>query len=1066
MRLICAVLMIAALAPAQTYNILTVAPNTAGTAVGSLRFSEASNSSSRHYLILQGPTSLGANVTYRFDGSTTAGACLQLGTTSGGITPITSGPCDSLWLTSGSDIYYPSGSTGNVGIGGVPYERLTVNGNLYVNGSATIDGTKAGGLYLNTQPGTAGHVWSHDSGSGSASLQVGTLANDGASSAAYSLYSQAGTILMWGATSVAIATPDFTVGVEKISDTSPTFTLYETDQGAGNKRWRQYLDASILHYQLGDDAGSSFADWMSIGRSGNTALYSLFKQETIAPSFTVGSSGGAGTAPSAGSNAGTYIGYAGGSNWITSHDGGAGAQLRIGTENSSSTATSYIWLLGSGGILLNSAGGILQSATDVDGLLEPHVNNAYNFGASAKRWATAYVTNLDVSGTCTGCGGGVSFPIVFPSGTASPQLDATGLGAAINFNGSSTSNGNIVLNPGNVAGNASVVVNAARGDQPALYLKSASGTTTAPVFSLRDSSNVARVYVMQSGDASCPNCLNTAAILPTSHALFDLGTVSKQWLTVYGITGHFTEVLLGSTSLTTGPGGVTVTGDLRPDTPGARKLGAVGYEWDEAHVANLTVTGTCTGCGGGGGGVTSLAGTTDQVIVSASTGSITLSTPQSIGTGSSVAFHSINLDAASGSAYQMGGTTVIDASRNANFVNLTVSGACTGCGGGGGGVSFPIVFPSGTASPQLDATGLGAAINFNGSSTSNGNIVLNPGNVAGNASVVVNAARGDQPALYLKSASGTTTAPVFSLRDSSNVARVYVMQSGDASCPNCLNTEMIQPTADNSFDSGTSSLQWRSLYLATALKMGGTTVIDASRNASFVNLTVSGTCTGCGGGGGGAVTSVSGSGSGISVSPTTGAVVVSNTGVTSLSGTSNQIIVSASTGSITLSTPQSIGTGSSVAFHAINLDATVGSAYQMGGNTVIDSLRQGTFTAITSTSYVQATGSGTAFTAAGGLFLVNGSTGSLTVGTVTSSNSFVSQATGSTNTFGNSNGNFFVTGAGDMTLASVNITAGNYSVSGTPGKTYFVSIPGVVIAGFPGCTGGLIFLSGIVVNCF
>jgi hypothetical protein len=787
MRLICAVLMIAALAPAQTYNILTVAPNTAGTAVGSLRFSEASNSSSRHYLILQGPTSLGANVTYRFDGSTTAGACLQLGTTSGGITPITSGPCDSLWLTSGSDIYYPSGSTGNVGIGGVPYERLTVNGNLYVNGSATIDGTKAGGLYLNTQPGTAGHVWSHDSGSGSASLQVGTLANDGASSAAYSLYSQAGTILMWGATSVAIATPDFTVGVEKISDTSPTFTLYETDQGAGNKRWRQYLDASILHYQLGDDAGSSFADWMSIGRSGNTALYSLFKQETIAPSFTVGSSGGAGTAPSAGSNAGTYIGYAGGSNWITSHDGGAGAQLRIGTENSSSTATSYIWLLGSGGILLNSAGGILQSATDVDGLLEPHVNNAYNFGASAKRWATAYVTNLDVSGTCTGCGGGVSFPIVFPSGTASPQLDATGLGAAINFNGSSTSNGNIVLNPGNVAGNASVVVNAARGDQPALYLKSASGTTTAPVFSLRDSSNVARVYVMQSGDASCPNCLNT---------------------------------------------------------------------------------------------------------------------------------------------------------------------------------------------------------------------------------------------------------------------------------------EMIQPTADNSFDSGTSSLQWRSLYLATALKMGGTTVIDASRNASFVNLTVSGTCTGCGGGGGGAVTSVSGSGSGISVSPTTGAVVVSNTGVTSLSGTSNQIIVSASTGSITLSTPQSIGTGSSVAFHAINLDATVGSAYQMGGNTVIDSLRQGTFTAITSTSYVQATGSGTAFTAAGGLFLVNGSTGSLTVGTVTSSNSFVSQATGSTNTFGNSNGNFFVTGAGDMTLASVNITAGNYSVSGTPGKTYFVSIPGVVIAGFPGCTGGLIFLSGIVVNCF
>lgn len=55
-----------------------------------------------------------------------------------------------------------------------------------------------------------------------------------------------------------------------------------------------------------------------------------------------------------------------------------------------------------------------------------------------------------------------------------------------------------------------------------------------------------------------------------------------------------------------------------------------------------------------------------------------------------------------------------------------------------------------------------------------------------------------------------------------------------------------------------------------------------------------------GGGGGGAVTSVTGSGAGISVSPTTGAVVVQNTGVTSLAGTAGDISASASTGAVTV----------------------------------------------------------------------------------------------------------------------------------------------------------------------
>ncbi len=98
----------------------------------------------------------------------------------------------------------------------------------------------------------------------------------------------------------------------------------------------------------------------------------------------------------------------------------------------------------------------------------------------------------------------------------------------------------------------------------------------------------------------------------------------------------------------------------------------------------------------------------------------------------------------------------------------------------------------------------------------------------------------------------------------------------------------------------------------------------------------------------GGVTSVSASGAGISVSPTTGAVLVSNTGVTSVSagtaislsastgsvtitnagvtaltGTLNQVSVSSSTGSITLTLPQNIDTAATVTFRTLTLSGSL-----------------------------------------------------------------------------------------------------------------------------------------------
>lgn len=64
---------------------------------------------------------------------------------------------------------------------------------------------------------------------------------------------------------------------------------------------------------------------------------------------------------------------------------------------------------------------------------------------------------------------------------------------------------------------------------------------------------------------------------------------------------------------------------------------------------------------------------------------------------------------------------------------------------------------------------------------------------------------------------------------------------------------------------------------------------------------------------GNSVSSVSGSGAGINVSPTTGAVVVSNTGVTSIVAGSN-VTISGSTGAVTINSTGGTGIGSSQFF--------------------------------------------------------------------------------------------------------------------------------------------------------
>lgn len=126
----------------------------------------------------------------------------------------------------------------------------------------------------------------------------------------------------------------------------------------------------------------------------------------------------------------------------------------------------------------------------------------------------------------------------------------------------------------------------------------------------------------------------------------------------------------------------------------------------------------------------------------------------------------------------------------------------------------------------------------------------------------------------------------------------------------------------------------------SSLPTNGQLLIGSSVSSAYVLSTLTaGTGVGVANGSGSITVSNTGvtsniAGTGIGVSGATGAVTISNTGVTSITGTANQVVASASTGGVTLSTPQSIGTGSSPTFNGLTLTSLTlgGSTFSFASN--------------------------------------------------------------------------------------------------------------------------------------
>ncbi len=170
---------------------------------------------------------------------------------------------------------------------------------------------------------------------------------------------------------------------------------------------------------------------------------------------------------------------------------------------------------------------------------------------------------------------------------------------------------------------------------------------------------------------------------PKSLPLDRTGNWTKEWvlwLQSHSVPGGIPiSVSDGGTGLTTTPSnGQLLIGNagaysIAPLTAGSG-IGVTGGP-GSITVANTGVTsniaGTGIGVSGATGavtisntGVTSITGTANQVIASGSTGGVTLSTPQSIGTGSAVTFGSITLG--SGTALS-------------TYVESSFTGTLTGC---------------------------------------------------------------------------------------------------------------------------------------------------------------------------------------------------------------------------------------------------------------------------------------------------------------------------------------------------------------------------------------------------
>lgn len=368
----------------------------------------------------------------------------------------------------------------------------------------------------------------------------------------------------------------------------------------------------------------------------------------------------------------------------------------------------------------------------------------------------AFVNNLTVAGTCTGCGGGgggglpVSDTTIITRNAADPTKQMKFSNGAIATGTTATliipaiTSGTIMTeeNTETVSGTKtfSTQVFGTGGFTGLAFSSTASGSTGAIAF-----------QVTNTNSCGSPPCFPIQI-----DGLGDISTTGEILALKYVQTDAFAAFkATGST-----PGTIPNSGYSGLTYKGGTSCGlcfwaydAQASAWSSINLAAVAAPGI-TAINGQTGPTISLNGTANQITATTTANTITLATPQPIALTSNVAFNSINIGcgapgptqyvvqscaptgtaiafqinnlgggttpfivngqgdisangrismsgAVTGVAYMVNGISIIDASRNATFNNMTITGTCTGCGSGGGGITSI----NGQAGPAITVTG-------------------------------------------------------------------------------------------------------------------------------------------------------------------------------------------------------------------------------------------------------------------------------------------------------------------------------------------------------------------------
>jgi hypothetical protein len=295
----------------------------------------------------------------------------------------------------------------------------------------------------------------------------------------------------------------------------------------------------------------------------------------------------------------------------------------------------------------------------------------------------------------------------------------------------------------------------------------------------------------------------------------------------------------------------------------------------------LEGSGSC-GFATGGSGVTSITGTANQVIASASTGAVTLSLPQSIATTSTPTFGGLTLTTAL--SVGNGGTGATTAGTARSNLGAAASGANSDI------TSLSTVSSINNGGSTITVGSTGATLTLQGSSSS----TFTVGSGANTTSLAFATLSGNNTITFPASSGTVCTTIGNCLGGGSGGANTALSNLSSVA----INTSLL--AGSTTIDLGSATAPFNNLYLGgstsnnfelTGTATGGTQVITLPNATGTVCLEGSGSCGFATGG----------------------------SGVTSITGTANQVIASASTGAVTLSLPQSIATTSTPTFGGLTL---------------------------------------------------------------------------------------------------------------------------------------------------